>query len=56
MITDELRDPYVGPAILKEAGHRYFVGAYLAAALAILLPLLGLALRFRAGRVDSAHV
>ena len=38
----ELRDPYVGPAILKEAGLAYVVLSYLFAAIVLVLPLIGL--------------
>ena len=38
----ELRDPYVGPAILKEASSVYLILSYLSVAIAIVLPLIGL--------------
>lgn len=55
-ITAELRDPYVGPMILQEAGYRYVIGAYVAAALSLAIPAIGLALQVRARRVKSIHV
>jgi hypothetical protein len=39
----ELTDPYVGPAILKEAGRGYVVQSYVAAGLCILATAVGLA-------------
>ena len=36
-LTSEIRDPFVGPAIVHEAGYSYVVTGYVAAA----LPLLG---------------
>lgn len=44
----ELRDPSVGPAILQEGGRAYFLHSYAAIGLALVLPLLGAALRKRA--------
>ena len=40
----EIRDPYVGPAILKEAGPSYVILSYSFIALATILPLFGLAI------------
>jgi len=38
----ELHDPFVGPAIAREAGRDYFTQSYIAMALALALPLLGM--------------
>ena len=38
----ELRDPYIGPDILNEAGRSYFIQSYVAMGLSIILPLLSL--------------
>jgi hypothetical protein len=38
----ELHDPFVGPAIAREAGHHYFTQSYIAMVLALALPLLGM--------------
>jgi hypothetical protein len=40
----ELTDPYVGPAILQEAGRGYVVQSYLAMALSIVATMAGIAL------------
>jgi hypothetical protein len=37
----EVRDPFVGPDILREAGHTYVVQSYLAVSIAVVLPLIG---------------
>lgn len=37
----ELRDPIVGPAIIREAGYSYVVQSYVAIAIALMLPLIG---------------
>ncbi len=37
----ELRDPVVGPQILREAGHGYVVQSYIAVAIAVVLPPIG---------------
>jgi hypothetical protein len=47
----ELHDPFVGPAIAREAGRAYFIQSYLATGLAVALPFLGLIKRRR--RVPS---
>jgi hypothetical protein len=39
---DELQDPYVGPAILHEAGRGYVIQCYLAVILALSTPLIAL--------------
>lgn len=41
----ELCDPFVGPAILAEAGEGYFLQSYAAMSLGLLLPLAGVLLR-----------
>lgn len=47
VVTSEVRDPFVGPAIRREAGLGYVIGAYVCG----LLPALGCALGcFRARR------
>jgi hypothetical protein len=38
----ELIDPYVGPEIAHEAGHSYFVQSYVASAIALLAPIVGI--------------
>lgn len=38
----ELADPFVGPAIIQEAGRGYLIQACAAVALAVILPVLGL--------------
>jgi hypothetical protein len=43
----ELRDPFVGPAIVREAGYSYIVQSYLAVAISIVLPSLGLIMKWR---------
>ena len=43
----ELRDPFVGPHIVREAGYSYVLHSYLAAALSIFLPSLGLMMKWR---------
>ncbi|HEX3559961.1 MAG TPA: hypothetical protein VHU19_12205 [Pyrinomonadaceae bacterium] len=37
----ELHDPYIGPAILNEAGRGYFLLSYVAMSIALLLPVTG---------------
>ena len=43
----ELHDPFVGPAIAREAGRDYFTQSYVAMALAVVLPLVGVISRRR---------
>lgn len=43
----ELRDPFVGPDIVREAGYSYVLQSYLAAAISIFLPSLGLIRKWR---------
>ncbi len=43
----ELHDPFVGPAIAREAGRDYFIQSYLAMALGVALPFLGMIKRRR---------
>jgi hypothetical protein len=50
----ELHDPLVGPAIAREAGHPYFTQSYIAMALALALPLLGMIKRRQ--KLPSARV
>jgi len=38
LYLSELRDPFVGPAIIREAGKGYVYQSYIAMALAIVLP------------------
>ncbi|HVG34222.1 MAG TPA: hypothetical protein VM911_14120 [Pyrinomonadaceae bacterium] len=40
----ELHDPFVGPAIVSEAGQSYVTQSYLVMALAVSLPFLGIAM------------
>jgi hypothetical protein len=42
-VVSEIHDPFVGPAILQEAGPNYPVHAYVTAAINIALPLVGAA-------------
>jgi hypothetical protein len=44
---EELRDPSVGPAIVREAGYGYVLQSYVAAAISILLPSIGLIMKWR---------
>lgn len=41
----ELHDPFVGPAIVREAGRSYVIQSYVAMTIAIVLPCLGMILR-----------
>ena len=43
----ELHDPFVGPAIIREAGSTYVLQSYIASTISIFLPLLGLILKWR---------
>ena len=43
----ELHDPFVGPAIVREAGYGYVLQSYIASAIAVLLPTTGLLLRWK---------
>jgi hypothetical protein len=43
----ELRDPTVGPTIIQEAGYSYVVQSYAAMAIALVLPLLGAAVKWK---------
>lgn len=43
----ELHDPFVGPAIAREVGRAYFTQSYIAMALGMALPLLGMIKRKR---------
>ena len=43
----ELHDPFVGPAIAREAGRDYFIQSYIAMALGVVLPFLGMIKRRR---------
>lgn len=47
IITSEVRDPYIGPAILRELGRGYVTQAYIAAVVPVVLLAIGL-LRRRA--------
>ncbi len=38
----ELHEPYIGESILAEAGRSYFIQSYIASAIQIILPFLGL--------------
>src|SRR5215471_18136988 len=42
MITSEVRDPYVGPAIVSELGRGYVTQAYIAAAVPVVFVVIGL--------------
>jgi hypothetical protein len=39
---DELNDPFVGPAIVHEAGPSYVIQCYLASAIAVIASLVGI--------------
>ena len=41
----EMHDPFVGPAIVREAGQGYVTQSYIAMALAVALPFLGIVTR-----------
>src|SRR6266487_308181 len=43
----ELRDPLVGPVIIREAGYSYVVQSYIAIALALMLPLIGAVVKWK---------
>jgi hypothetical protein len=43
--TSELRDPYVGPAILREAGYTYVVGWYTVMVAGFALPIVSAVLK-----------
>lgn len=43
----ELHDPFVGPAIAREAGRDYFIQSYVAISLAVVLPLVSVICRRR---------
>jgi hypothetical protein len=43
----ELRDPFVGPDIVREASYSYVFQSYLAAAFSIVLPSLGLIMKWK---------
>jgi hypothetical protein len=43
----EMHDPFVGPAIAREAGRAYFTQSYMAMAMGVVLPLLGMIKRRR---------
>ena len=45
----ELRDPFVGPQIVKEAGNGYVIQSYIAVLISILLPSVGLIMKLRKG-------
>lgn len=49
----ELHDPFVGPAIVREAGYSYVLQSYLAAAISIVLPSIGLVMRLRRNRIRA---
>lgn len=44
-VLAELHDPYVGPAILREAGRGYLIQNYMATAVAVLVPCAGALMR-----------
>jgi CHASE2 domain-containing sensor protein len=46
----ELHDPFVGPVIVREAGYGYVLQSYLASAIAVLMPSIGLVLRWKRSR------
>jgi hypothetical protein len=46
----ELRDPFVGPDIVREAGHNYVVQSYLAITIALMLPTIGAIMGWRKTR------
>ena len=48
--TGEVRDPYVGPAILQEAGWTYVAHAYVTGAVMVAAPLTGNLFRIRRQR------
>ncbi len=43
----ELRDPLVGPVIIREAGYSYVVQSYVAIAIALSLPLIGAIVKWK---------
>ena len=43
----ELRDPSVGPDIIREAGYNYVVHSYLAMAITLLLPIIGAIVKWK---------
>jgi len=53
-IISEVRNPFVGPAILREAGSFYVASAYGLALAAIVFALAGLGLRWRSNKSDKA--
>lgn len=53
----EIRDPFVGPDIVSEAGQTYVTQSYVAVTIAVMLPLLGaLIWRKRMFRRTTEHV
>jgi len=46
----ELRDPFVGPDIVREAGHGYVVQSYVALTIAVALPTIGAIIGWRRTR------
>lgn len=49
----ELRDPFVGPAIVREAGYSYVVQSYLAIAIALSLPVIGAIIKWKQERPSA---
>jgi len=49
----ELRDPFVGPDIVREAGHGYVVQSYVAMVIAVILPTVGAIVGWRRTRTRA---
>ncbi len=50
----ELQDPYVGPAILEEAGYNYVIQIYVASLVTIAGPVAGVVFRLRQRRQEKS--
>jgi hypothetical protein len=52
----ELRDPFVAPSIVREAGYSYLIQSYLTSAIAILFPSVGAIMKWRTGSKYSPEM
>lgn len=50
----EVRDAFVGPAIIREAGYGYVVHSYVASTISVVLPLVALILEWRNGGMKNS--
>jgi len=52
----ELRDPLIGSEIVREAGYSYVVQSYVAAVISIVLPFVGLLMKWKSQAKNGRHM